>query len=459
MKHVKTMIKYTENKASNIFKFLVVSMFFTLFLLMPKTVLADSLSYKVFPTQQNISVDKSWKIVFSDNIDLASVTSDNVKVEDESGNPIDIDVSSNQNYITVKPKTSYQAGKSYTLYVSNIKSLKGNTLKNPGMMKFSILNNTQAQDNNTQTSQVGQGSYDLVDTHNYKITDTFTVTSEESTNVDLTFNLGTQSNSPYQKDLGLQVSGGNAKITSDDSVHRKMTASAYVEPGTSVKYQVTRTIQNSGIKYTKDLSQTSNDYSKFSDYSKYTSPEQNIESNSSEIKAKAAELFDGIDNPYYKAKKAYEFVNTYMTYDQSNANKGALNALSTGKGVCEDYAELFTALLRASGVPARIVTGYWVDSGEFSSRTILNPSGDAHAWAEYYLPEYGWIVVEPTNEYFYNNSRTIDYSYFSNLGDSGHFIEGYTPQGDDKDSTLYYSYTEGSGVKIDRETTIEILDK
>ncbi|WP_123052847.1 transglutaminase-like domain-containing protein [Clostridium sp. JN-1] len=443
MKHVKSAAKYVENKNLSVFKFLVISMFFSLFLLTPKMVLADSLSYKVFPTQQNISVDKPWKIMFSDNIDSASANNDSVKVEDESGNPVDIDISSGQNYIIVKPKTSYQAGKNYILYVNNIKSLKGNTLKSPGMMKFSTLSQ----------------AYDLVDTHNYKITDTFTVTSEEPTNVDLTFNLGTQSNSPYQKDLSLEVSGGNAKLTSDDSSHKKMTASAYVEPGTSVKYQATRTIQNSGIRYTKDLSKTSNDYSKFGDYSKYTSPEQNIESNSPEIKDKAAQLFNRIDNPYYKAKKAYEFVNTYMTYDQNNGNKGALNALLTGKGVCEDYAELFTALLRASGVPARVVTGYWVDSGEFSSRSTLNPSYDAHAWAEYYLPEYGWIVVEPTNAYFYNDERIVDYSYFSNLSNSSHFIEGYTSQGDDKDSTLYYSYTEGSGVKIDRETTIQILDK
>lgn len=442
MKNVKTVIKYI-NEDISIFKSAVISMFFILFLFIPTTVLADDLSYKVFPAQQNISVDKSWKILFSDNIDSSSVNSSNIKVIDENGNNIDVDMTLGKNYITVSPKENYSSGENYTLYVSNIRSTSGNVLKTPGMMKFSTLNNV----------------YELEDTHSYKITDTFTVTSKKATNVDLTFNVGAQGDSPYQKDLSTEVSGGNAKITDDDFSHKKMTASAYVKPGEGVEYQLTRTVENSGIKYTEDLSKTSNDYSKFSDYNEYTSPEQNVESTSKQIKDKASELFSGIDNPYYKAKKAYEFVNMYMTYDSNNANKGALNALLTGKGVCEDYAELFTALLRASGVPARIVTGYWVNSGEFSSRTSIDPSNDAHAWAEYYLPSYGWIVVEPTNEYFYNNNRVIDYSYFSNLSDSGHFIEGYTPQGDNKDSTLYYSYTEGSGVKVDRKTTIEILDK
>jgi protein-glutamine gamma-glutamyltransferase len=66
------------------------------------------------------------------------------------------------------------------------------------------------------------------------------------------------------------------------------------------------------------------------------------------------------------------------------------------KGFCEHYATSFVYLMRAAGVPARIVTGY--QGGE------LNPNGnylivrqsDAHAWAEVWLENRGWVRVDPT---------------------------------------------------------------
>ena len=69
---------------------------------------------------------------------------------------------------------------------------------------------------------------------------------------------------------------------------------------------------------------------------------------------------------------------------------------ATRRGFCEHYAGAFTFLMRAAGVPARVVTGY--QGGEY------NPMGnywivrgrDAHAWAEVWLPGRGWVRVDPT---------------------------------------------------------------
>ncbi len=68
----------------------------------------------------------------------------------------------------------------------------------------------------------------------------------------------------------------------------------------------------------------------------------------------------------------------------------------TRRGFCEHYSSSFVTLMRAAGVPARVVTGY--QGGE------LNPVGDyliirqkdAHAWAEVWLDEFGWVRVDPT---------------------------------------------------------------
>ena len=69
---------------------------------------------------------------------------------------------------------------------------------------------------------------------------------------------------------------------------------------------------------------------------------------------------------------------------------------NTQRGFCEHYATSFVYLMRAAGVPARIVTGY--QGGEF------NPNGnyyivrqsDAHAWTEVWLADKGWVRADPT---------------------------------------------------------------
>lgn len=68
----------------------------------------------------------------------------------------------------------------------------------------------------------------------------------------------------------------------------------------------------------------------------------------------------------------------------------------TRKGFCEYYASSFVFLMRAAGIPARVVTGY--QGGEFNALggyTIVRQS-DAHAWAEVWLKGQGWKRVDPT---------------------------------------------------------------
>jgi transglutaminase-like putative cysteine protease len=68
----------------------------------------------------------------------------------------------------------------------------------------------------------------------------------------------------------------------------------------------------------------------------------------------------------------------------------------TRKGFCEYYASSFVFLMRAAGIPARVVTGY--QGGEFNDLGgyyILRQS-DAHAWAEVWLAERGWVRFDPT---------------------------------------------------------------
>jgi transglutaminase-like putative cysteine protease len=69
---------------------------------------------------------------------------------------------------------------------------------------------------------------------------------------------------------------------------------------------------------------------------------------------------------------------------------------STRKGFCEHYASAFTVVMRAAGVPARVVTGY--QGGEFNpiGGYLLVRQSDAHAWSEIWLDDSGWVRMDPT---------------------------------------------------------------
>jgi transglutaminase-like putative cysteine protease len=68
----------------------------------------------------------------------------------------------------------------------------------------------------------------------------------------------------------------------------------------------------------------------------------------------------------------------------------------TRRGFCEHYASSFVFLMRAAGIPARVVAGY--QGGERSplGDYWLVRQLDAHAWAEVWLPGRGWVSVDPT---------------------------------------------------------------
>ena len=68
----------------------------------------------------------------------------------------------------------------------------------------------------------------------------------------------------------------------------------------------------------------------------------------------------------------------------------------TKEGFCEHFASAFVFLMRAAGIPARVVTGY--QGGELNSvdSIITVRQSDAHAWAEAFLPGRGWVRVDPT---------------------------------------------------------------
>ncbi|MFS8130946.1 MAG: transglutaminase-like domain-containing protein [Candidatus Dojkabacteria bacterium] len=134
-----------------------------------------------------------------------------------------------------------------------------------------------------------------------------------------------------------------------------------------------------------------------------TAPAQYWESDSPEIKAAVADLFKGKDinsmSVYEISQAIYTFVTDKIDYSNVkrfgiNERQGALATLKGGAAVCMEYSDLYIALMRAAGVPARAAFGFGysaLDSAQAGSDTIN------HQWAEVYIPSIkSWVGVDTT---------------------------------------------------------------
>jgi len=123
---------------------------------------------------------------------------------------------------------------------------------------------------------------------------------------------------------------------------------------------------------------------------------------------KIADLAKTLKTPY----AIYQYVVKTLTYDynrvQSNGPRlGALQALNNpGSAVCLEFSDLFIALARAAGVPAREVEGYGYSSNS-RERPLSLVEDVLHAWPEYYdFDKKTWIMVDPT---WGNTTAGVDY--------------------------------------------------
>lgn len=66
------------------------------------------------------------------------------------------------------------------------------------------------------------------------------------------------------------------------------------------------------------------------------------------------------------------------------------------RGFCEHYASAFVVLMRAAGIPARIVTGYMGGELNTIGNYFIVRQSDAHAWSEVWLENKGWVRFDPT---------------------------------------------------------------
>ena len=119
-------------------------------------------------------------------------------------------------------------------------------------------------------------------------------------------------------------------------------------------------------------------------FQRYTKSEPGVEI-TDDIRRKAEEIVGSEKNPWKKARLIFRWVVENLEYHYPPEKRGAKYVFDTRRGDCGEYAYLFCALCRAVDAPARFVSGLWFRE---------NPG--YHAWAEFYLPPFGWIPADPS---------------------------------------------------------------
>lgn len=257
--------------------------------------------------------------------------------------------------------------------------------------------------------------------------------------------------SPYQQRLQYQVTPKFTATRYDKlgNLYGTMNLGS-LAAGEKREVLLQKMVTNSTISYDPAIYQMKPDYPTFMGdalnkvYKQFLLPSKDIESDSPALQNDVKNL-DWKKTPAALAKDIFAGVNVYLTYDLNPvyANKGALNAQQTKRGVCTEFAGLFVAFCRIAGIPARVASGYWYNK-PFPKNVAYSMKDHRHAWAEFYLPTVGWVPVEMTAIAMRpNGQRLVDYRYFANLQpDDRHFIWSYGLEPERENNiSVTYKYT------------------
>lgn len=130
-------------------------------------------------------------------------------------------------------------------------------------------------------------------------------------------------------------------------------------------------------------------------------PSQYINSDEESIKTLANEIANNSSWAYDIAWNTYQWIIDNIPYQQVAGEADATTTLRNGEGGSAELGNLFVALMRANHIPARRISGW---GAGFDAGEEFRINRFAHGWAEFYLPDVGWLTVDPT----WGKSSTFD---------------------------------------------------
>lgn len=130
-------------------------------------------------------------------------------------------------------------------------------------------------------------------------------------------------------------------------------------------------------------------------------PTEHVQSDADGIRTLAQTITAGSTDEVSAARAISRWMLANITYDTAGptARTPALTTLTDHKAKCDGWANLYLALARASGIPARYVGGYWISPKiAYTGYPSTSPqiAGDhTHTWVELWFPGAGWVPCEP----------------------------------------------------------------
>ncbi|HIJ94254.1 MAG TPA: transglutaminase domain-containing protein [Desulfuromonadales bacterium] len=148
----------------------------------------------------------------------------------------------------------------------------------------------------------------------------------------------------------------------------------------------------------------------------YLKPTKLVQSDDSEISAKARDLVTGAASQAAAVESILNFVSDHIRYETPPKSYDALFGLTTGTGNCQNFAHLSAALLRSVGIPARIAVGLtlkekWKVPVGNDSFIVQGMGEGLHAWLEVWFPDLGWLPCDPQQSRQFTSTRHIKYSH------------------------------------------------
>jgi transglutaminase-like putative cysteine protease len=114
-----------------------------------------------------------------------------------------------------------------------------------------------------------------------------------------------------------------------------------------------------------------------------------------------AQLTEGKTTAADKAEALRTYLLDNFVYTLQQPSGGAAQPLvhfltKSRAGHCEYFATAYSAMLRAAGIPSRVIGGYQGGKWDEANQTAVFYGYNAHAWVEWYLDDAGWVTDDPT---------------------------------------------------------------
>jgi len=121
-----------------------------------------------------------------------------------------------------------------------------------------------------------------------------------------------------------------------------------------------------------------------------------------EVEALVKNLLDYNKTPFENAQALASYIFNHFEYKKgiTDVETKTDEVWKLKAGVCQDFAHMLLVMIRRADIPARYVSGYICPKNE-----KMRGTGATHAWVEAYIPDYGWIGLDPTNNCIVNDGH------------------------------------------------------